>query len=248
VAGNVSRQYLKAMGIDCWVPRKDNVDNHSSGADASGQGNAATDLRGQPENPAPPGHGPAASGNERSINVARQTPEPVAPAMADLPPWVRDQQPIAQCPPSALDTLLAECRVVVADQVATSADDARPMLLVLERDLTSPAEDLLAAMLKAIKVDRLSQYAATVSQTAAAKALADVCGQLHPSLVLVMATVSDSTALSELEFHRSELHRFGWLDVPVAITLHPQVLLENPQGKRPAWEDLKRVKAFLDGR
>ena len=132
--------------------------------------------------------------------------------------------------------------------MATPADEDRPMLLVLERELTSPAEDLLAAMLKAIKVDRLAQFAATVSPSAAAEPLADVCGRLRPSLVLVMATLSDATALPVLEPHRSELHRVAWLDVPVAITLHPQVLLENPQGKRPAWEDLKRVKTFLDGR
>jgi len=36
----------------------------------------------------------------------------------------------------------------------------------------------------------------------------------------------------------------GWTILP---TYHPAYLLRNPQAKRLAWQDLKKVKALLDG-
>jgi len=126
-------------------------------------------------------------------------------------------------------------------------DASGQLLLLLERELTSPAQDLLTAMLKAIDIDRLTQPAAIINRAATGESINVVCARIKPSIVVVMAMLTDNGNISEMDAYRQSVHRFSWLDVPVAITLHPQVLLDNPQGKRPAWEDLKRVKMILDG-
>jgi DNA polymerase len=35
--------------------------------------------------------------------------------------------------------------------------------------------------------------------------------------------------------------------IPLLATFHPSALLRDPTNKRPAWEDLKLLKNFLDG-
>lgn len=174
-----------------------------------------------------------------------ETTAPAAVAPVEIPE--QRAQSIATWAGSDLEELTGSQRVTL-DRVVESGK----LLLVVERTLTLPEEDLLSAMLKAIHVDRLAQSIATVVQTTGTQlpgteSMSELCARLTPSIVVVMATLSDSQNVSELDDHRKALHQFAWLNVPVAITLHPQVLLDNPQGKRPAWEDLKRVKAFLDG-
>jgi DNA polymerase len=44
---------------------------------------------------------------------------------------------------------------------------------------------------------------------------------------------------------RGRLHHYQ--GVPVVPTFHPAYLLRNPAAKRPAWEDLKRLKQLLEG-
>ncbi len=213
MASNLSRQYLKAMGIDSWQHR-----------DAQ--------LAGELPCNEPASSSPRAAANPSAQSDITNRPEPQLQQFSRVADWAM----------SSFGQSLAESTVVVSN-----LSEQGQMLLVLERDLTSAAEDLLAAMLKAIKIDRLSQSAVTLSHSAAGESLEQICVRVQPSIVVVMAMLTDVGVITELDDHRQTLHRFNWLNVPVAITLHPQVLLENPQGKRPAWEDLKRVKAFLDG-
>lgn len=42
---------------------------------------------------------------------------------------------------------------------------------------------------------------------------------------------------------REDIHAYN--DVPLIVTYHPAALLRNPQLKRQAWEDLKKIKTFL---
>ena len=43
---------------------------------------------------------------------------------------------------------------------------------------------------------------------------------------------------------RGEFRRFG--DIPVLVTYHPAALLRSPGLKRPVWEDMKMLRAFLE--
>lgn len=150
---------------------------------------------------------------------------------------------IARWPAPSFDESLRDSKVLVSHPSGNG-----DMLLVLDRELTTPSEELLVAMLKAIGIDRHSQPTAILSWSAnGGESMNDVCVRVKPAIVLVMAMLTDSRVLAELDTHRQQLFRFPWLSAPVVVTLHPQALLENPDGKRPAWEDLKKVKAILDG-
>jgi len=158
-----------------------------------------------------------------------------SPPMAQLPL-------IADCGPADIGERVRDTKV----HLSASSGNAR-LLIVLERALTPAAQDLLEAMLKAIDVEIEDQPVAIITDSLDADPLAVVAASVGPVALLVMATLPDGVNFSELEIHRKELQRYPWLSVPVAITLHPQVLLDDNLAKRPAWEDLKRVQAFLHG-
>ncbi len=224
MAGNLSHQYLKAMGINRWQLRRTQAGDELTHSDSR----STERLSHEPVNP---DSATAVPANAVAANAA--------PSQKPVP---APQLNIAQQTMVSLDETLRNCKVIVANCPAGGK-----MLLLLERELTSPAEDLLSAMLKAINVDRLSQCVATLSSSADGESIDAVCERAAPEIVLVMSVLTNSADIAELDAHRTAFQHFSWLKLPVAFTLHPQVLLENPQAKRSAWEDLKRVKAFLDG-
>ena len=219
MAGNLSHQYLKAMGINRWQLRRTQTGDELTHSDSL----SSERVSHEPVNP----------------DSATALTANAAPSQKPIP---AHQLNIAQQTMISLDETLRTCKVIVANCPAGGK-----MLLLLERELTSPAEDLLSAMLKAINVDRLSQCVATLSSSADGESIDAVCERVAPEIVLVMSVLTNSADIAELDAHRTAFQHFSWLKLPVAFTLHPQVLLENPQAKRSAWEDLKRVKAFLDG-
>ena len=50
------------------------------------------------------------------------------------------------------------------------------------------------------------------------------------------------TSMSLGEMRKSE-HSYN--NIPLIVTYHPAALLRNPQWKRQAWEDLKKIKTYL---
>ena len=214
MAGNLSHQYLKAMGINRWQLRRTQAGDELTHSDSR----SSERVSHEPVNP------------DSATAVPSRKPIPAR------------QLKIAQQTMISLDETLRNCKVIVANCPAGGK-----MLLLLERGLTTPAADLQSAMLKAINVDRLSQCVATLSSSADGESIDAVCERAAPEIVLVMSVLTNSADVAELDAHRTAFQHFSWLKLPVAFTLHPQVLLENPQAKRSAWEDLKRVKAFLDG-
>lgn len=225
---DLSRQYLRAMGIESWQHRQSQplVENAVDSEPLVSAETAVT-LDG--------------SATSETTSAAPTTSALTAPALTA----------IAACRVGNLDSLLANAMVNV---MATDERQGQgSLLLVLERALSDAAAELLTAMLKAINIDRsllpvaTMHHAADVNATSeTAESLAAVCERISPAVVVVMAELEDSARLNDLDTHRASLLRFGWLNAQVAVTLHPQVLLDNPNGKRPAWEDLKRVKALLD--
>ena len=149
-------------------------------------------------------------------------------------------QPIVICEPADIGERLKNTRVKLSNTAAGR------MLLVLEHILTPAAQDLLSAMLKAIDIEIHSQPLAIVTDSPEADSLAAVTASVQPAIVVVMALLPDGASVSELAVHRQAHQSYPWFPGPVAITLHPQALLDDKNAKRPAWEDLKQVKAFLD--
>ena len=73
---------------------------------------------------------------------------------------------------------------------------------------------------------------------------------LAPKAILCAGRTAAQSLLSTTEGVnrlRTSLHRHG--DLPVVATFHPSALLRDETLKRPAWEDLKRLRDLLpDGR
>ena len=82
-------------------------------------------------------------------------------------------------------------------------------------------------------------------QATGSESVKSIAERVQPQIILVMAQFQND--LSELAALRSAIHRASWTSAPIAVTLHPALLLSQPDLKRPAWEDLKRVPLVLDG-
>ena len=71
---------------------------------------------------------------------------------------------------------------------------------------------------------------------------------LRPKVILALGRTAAQTLLKSergVAALRGTLHdRRG---VPLLVTYHPSAILRDEALKRPAWEDLKRLRAFLDG-
>ena len=146
----------------------------------------------------------------------------------------------------ACGTPVATYLSVLADTPVVLAGHGRgDLLLVIEPPaLSGEATGLLTAMLGAIQCDIASQSIATIS-AAATQTLSSAVQQTAPQIMVVMAAHHGNAG--SLDNHRAEVHQPPWSPCPVVITMHPHELLADPTNKRPAWEDLKRVKARLDG-
>jgi DNA polymerase len=69
---------------------------------------------------------------------------------------------------------------------------------------------------------------------------------ISPSLIVALgrfgaaSLLRSNTALGQM---RKMDHKYN--DVPLIVTYHPAALLRNPQWKKSAWEDLKKIATFL---
>lgn len=197
----VARQYLKAMGIESWVPRD---------AVPTIENNTAVEI------PSP------------QLSSAEQKVTSAAAAVCQ----------------SSVDTFLQN----LAEQPVQTINvlDAR-IVLLLEAPILEPAgQQLLNSMLNAIDINFSEQgFGYLGSKEPVAGNVRSFVGNVQPSIIIVMANFIHS--IDDLAEHRAGLLRLPWIHAPVAITMHPNILMDNPALKRPAWEDLKRVKASLDG-
>jgi uracil-DNA glycosylase family 4 len=69
---------------------------------------------------------------------------------------------------------------------------------------------------------------------------------ISPKLIVTLGRFASASLLrtkSALGTLREEVHTYN--DVPLIVTYHPAALLRNPQLKRQAWEDLKKISAYL---
>lgn len=157
-----------------------------------------------------------------------------------------DQAVVAAALPQACQTPVTAYLGNLIDAPVTIAQQGSgELLLVLEPPALQPAGyELLTAMLNAIDID-IAQQCIVQLTPEGEQSLASVTAQASPAMLVIMAGLGG--ALSSLNKHRASLHRAGWFGGALAVTIHPQELIIDPSHKRPAWEDLKRVKATLAG-
>lgn len=69
---------------------------------------------------------------------------------------------------------------------------------------------------------------------------------ISPKLIVALGRIASASLLrtkSALGTLRQDIHTYN--DVPLIVTYHPAALLRNPQLKIQAWEDLKKIAAYL---
>lgn len=82
----------------------------------------------------------------------------------------------------------------------------------------------------------------------------EICGKflnqqieiMKPGVIVALGASAARTLLGTrtgIGLLREEFH--SYMDIPVLVTYHPAALLRSPALKRPVWEDMKRLKAFL---
>ncbi len=160
-------------------------------------------------------------------------------------------QPQSNIPAGLLPAVQTDATTFIANlavaPVNVTAQQPSTLLVLLETPvLTQAGTELLSSMLKAIDIDLASQTVGYIAASGeAGPQVQALAGTTQAAVILVMANLQGD--LQSLVTHRSSLHSVAWASVPVAITLHPSVLLETPAYKRDAWEDLKRVKTAING-
>ncbi|MFP4459908.1 MAG: uracil-DNA glycosylase [Candidatus Zixiibacteriota bacterium] len=69
---------------------------------------------------------------------------------------------------------------------------------------------------------------------------------IQPKILIFLGRIAAHTLLNTkkpMRELRKTMHKFA--GIPAVVTYHPAALLRNQAYKRPAWEDMKRVMAFL---
>ena len=70
---------------------------------------------------------------------------------------------------------------------------------------------------------------------------------IGPRMIIAMGNFAAKTLLrTETGITRLRGRFFTYHGIPLMPTFHPAYLLRNPDGKRPAWQDLKAVMAEMD--
>lgn len=195
----VDQQYLKALGIDLWVPREFEV--------------------------------VAPADTVPVVQDSAAKPEATAvPQQAN--------KPLCDWSAAELTSLLPGLKVL-----SLKAGTGVELLVVTDSPVpVDECNTLLGSMLKAIKVST-SQWATATIVEDAPETLQAVAATADPQAILLMLrTKGNASALDRL---RGQQYQVSALNTFAAVSFHPQDLLDNPDLKRPAWEDLKQLRQWL---
>ena len=152
---------------------------------------------------------------------------------------------------------LAEFPVDLPDTNAVNSDIGNNKLLIV---IESPAPDskstaLLDNMFNAIDIHAPQRHVVVVS-AGGATTVGAVAATVRPAAIVVMTSSRVASASSEnsensaveidgLNNLRGVQHQPVNIDPWVVVTFHPADLLDCPEAKRPAWEDLKLLHQWL---
>ena len=246
-------QYLQALGVDVWVPRRPVVLTATvAGADAMAIANV----------PAAP-VGPASV----PVTAAVGAPAPEAPVPTVMT-WESLRAEVLTCNKCILHTTRTqgvfgvgnrEAQWLVVGEAPGAEEDRRGEPFV------GRAGHLLDAMLRAIGLNRANNvYIANVLKSRppgnrdpkpeeVAACLPFLMRQielLKPRVMLAVGRIAAQNLLATdapLGRLRGKVHHFGELNTPLIVTYHPAYLLRTPGDKRKAWEDLKFARNVFRG-
>ena len=236
-------QYLEAIGIDAWVPRR----GIPGASPAAASGPAAATLTVSPRRSAP------------------RTAPPEVPAELAAE-WNQLRSEVAVCTKCALHSSRTQgvfgvgnpqADWLVIGEAPGAEEDRRGEPFV------GRAGQLLDAMLKAIGLSRETNvFIANVLKSrppgnrdpkpdevaACLPYLMRQIALMRPRLILAVGRIAAQNLLSTdmpLGRLRGKVHRFGELNTPLIVTYHPAYLLRTPGDKRKAWEDLKFARGVF---
>ncbi len=230
-------QYLEAIGIDRWVPRR---------------AAAEPALADPPDRPAP---------------VAAAVPSPQALCgEADPAAWEALRTEVQACTRCALHQTRTQAvfgvgnpdaQWMVIGEAPGAEEDRRGEPFV------GRAGQLLDAMLRAIGLSRTTNvYIANIlksrppgNRDPRPEEVAACLPYLHrqielvrPRVLLAVGRIAAQNLLGTdvpLGRLRGRVHHFGERNVPLVVTYHPAYLLRSPADKRKAWEDLQFARSVL---
>ena len=246
---NTRLQYLKAMGIQPWVPR-----------------HVVADVE------------PVSNGNEQlsvdrpieMLNIETPTQPVEAPPIAgqSVPDiasqsWEQLKATVSQCQLCELHTSRTqtvfgvgnpEADLLIVGEAPGAEEDARGEPFV------GRAGKLLDAMLKAIDLDRQAVFIANVLKcrppnnrnphtseiVCCDPYLQRQIALIQPRIILALGRISAHHLLVTQEslgaLRRRQHHYNG---IPLVVSYHPAYLLRKPADKRKSWQDLLQVKKQL---
>jgi uracil-DNA glycosylase len=224
-------EYLQAIGIDVWVPRRESVASHP----------------GLPEAPAPqgPGPGPGPGWDEQweslraevlrctrcSLHTGRtQGVFGVGNPHAD---WM-----VIGEAPGAEEDRRGEPFVGRAGQLL----DAMLRAIGLSRGQNVYIANVLKSRPPNNRDPRPEEVAACLPY------LRGQIELVRPRLLLAVGRIAAQNLLGteeSLSRLRGRVHHFGELNTPLVVTYHPAYLLRTPADKRKAWEDLKFARSVF---
>ena len=232
--GSARAQYLKALGIELFVPRAPEVAAASPAA----------------AHPAPAASVPfelPAAGDSASVTAAWQALKAEVMSCTRCALHATRTQGVLGVGPGRADWL-------VIGEAPGAEEDRRGEPFV------GAAGQLLDAMLKAIGLDRRTNvYIANILKSrppnnrdpkpeevaACLPYLSRQIALVQPKIMLAVGRIAAQNLLgtdAPLGRLRGHVHRFG--DTPLVVTYHPAYLLRTPADKRKAWEDLKFARSI----
>ena len=169
--------------------------------------------------------------------VARDAPASVGGAHSETTVPVTGTRPLAELSAAQLSTALSSLKLTADDLTKT----AEVLVVTEDSTLSDDCLKLLGAMFKAIELDDTRWCHTGVAHPGTPLTEAGDSSSLKVVL-LMLQTGGNANALTEL---RNVAHQAPGFKSPVIVTFHPQDLLDNPDAKRPAWEDLKQLRKRL---
>ena len=241
------QRYLKSMGIDHWVLRR-NLDEPERAGEAAA------------DEPAAVTHETPAAGNPATNDSAA-----VSGVVADALNWPQLRAAVAACQACGLHSSRTQTVFGVgrpdADLLiigeAPGADEDRQ-----GEPFVGRAGQLLNAMLAALGLSRDAVFIANILKcrppqnrdprpdeaTACTPFLERQIALIQPRVILAVGRVpaqwllATETAVGRL---RGTVHEFGQSQTPLIVTYHPAYLLRSPLAKAKSWQDLLLVREIL---
>ncbi len=196
-----------------------------------------------------------------ALPAARGRPTPTSKAAA-LAHLVKDVQACRRCPlyETATQGVVSdgtpEAELVFIGEAPGREEDRQG------KPFVGAAGQLLTKMIEAMGLTRGQVYICNVIKhrppdnrtplpeevAACLPYLEEQIRVIQPKVICVLGSVAAKALFGphvSIMKIRGEVREYG--GIPLVPTFHPAYLLRNPEAKRPAWEDLKKVKRILLG-